>query len=148
MFPRQDRQGEVPKWTRLGTFAGGELAFLRELLQDEGIAHREESLPGHGGAVRSELWVTSLQQARAVALVAEARGLKQGRAWVLRQASKLREHSTSSGGVRILGGLLATLILVLVLIGMLGARYGTRAPTPGHNGKTIACRNRFQVVCF
>ena len=145
---------------RLGTFAAGELAFLRELLQDEGIAHREESLPGHGGAVRSELWVTSLEHARALALVAEAQCEAEAAAYRETEAlAAERERApeekargsatiTSSRGVRILGGLLATLILVLVLIGMLGARYGTRAPTPGHNGKTIACRNRFQVVCF
>lgn len=205
MFPRQDGQGEGPEWTRLGTFAGGELAFVRGLLHDEGIAHRDESLPAHDGAPHSELWVTSLEHARALALVAEAqaeaeaaayretaalaaerehaakvearaaaaearanataaqraarkaarraardeaRQLKQGRPWVSRGESKLPQDSASGRGVRILGGLLAAFILVLVLIAFIGERYGTRAPAPGHHGKTIPCQGRYQVICY
>ena len=72
MFPRQDEQGEVPQWTRLGQFAGVEMTFVRELLQDEGIAFREQSLVAPDGVEMGELWVTSLQHERAAALVAEA----------------------------------------------------------------------------
>ena len=72
MFPRQDEQGDVPEWTRLGQFAGVELAFVRELLEDEGIALRERSLLGPDGVQTGELCVTSLQHDRAAALVAAA----------------------------------------------------------------------------
>lgn len=204
MLSRQDDgQDEVPPWTRLGTFAGGELAFVRELLRGEGIVHHEEFLPGRGdGAV--ELWVTSLQQARAVALLAEAQtqaadaayretavlaaerkreataaaraaaaearattrarrraAHKESRRVAKHETRRLKlarspmpwwrhflEHSASERTVRIVGGLLAALILALVLIGIIGERYGSRAPLPGHNGKTVACKNRFQVICF
>jgi hypothetical protein len=30
----------------------------------------------------------------------------------------------------------------------IGERYGTRKPTPGHNGKTISCRGRYQLICI
>jgi hypothetical protein len=51
-------------------------------------------------------------------------------------------------GARVFGVVLSALMIVLVLIAIIGERYGMRAPTPGHLGKTIACQGRFQVVCF
>jgi hypothetical protein len=193
MFPRQDGQDGAPEWTRLGTFAGSQLTFVRELLQGEGIAHREEFLAGYGGAAAMELCVLSLEHARVEALLAaaqaqaeaaahresavlaaeheraavaarasavaergaarraakaEARRLARQRLWALRHRSNVVERKSADHGVRILGGLLAAIILLFVGIGFIGERYGTHAPAPGHHGKTVACTGRYQVVCF
>src|SRR6478752_1842591 len=98
MFPRQDGHGEGPEWTLLGTFTGGELAFVRGLLQDEGIAHRDELLPGHNGAPHSELWVTSLEHARAVALLAEAQAEAEAAAYreAPAAAAEVRANATAT----------------------------------------------------
>jgi hypothetical protein len=54
----------------------------------------------------------------------------------------------SDRSVRILGRALAALFLVLAIILVIGSRYGTRSPVPGHHGKTIACNSRYRVICF
>ncbi len=60
-----------PMDKHLGTFDGGALTFVRELLHGEQIAHREEPC-GHGGELRSEIWIAATEHDRALALLAEA----------------------------------------------------------------------------
>src|SRR5262249_34421012 len=88
MFPRDPKQAEGPDWMSLGTFAGGALAFVRELLQGEGVTYREEPRPGQDGVPRSELWVVSLQHDRARSLL----GIAQADA----EAAAYREAAVSA----------------------------------------------------
>ncbi len=95
MFPRQDEQGDVPEWTRLGQYVGVELTFVRELLEDEGIALRERSLLAPDGALTGELCVTSLQHDRAAALVAAAQADAEAAAY-RETAAQAAEHARAT----------------------------------------------------
>jgi hypothetical protein len=198
MFPRQGGKGEEPEWALLGTFDSREVPFVRELLHDEGIEYREQAVPSRDGTMHCELWVASIQHARAAALVGEAqseaeaavyretaalaaeqeraakeealaaatearatavaarkaarraaqeeaRELRQRRRWESRQARRLVQQSADDRGVRILRGILAALVILFLLIFIIGERYGTHAPTPGHDYKPISCHGR---ICY
>ncbi|HEX4462176.1 MAG TPA: hypothetical protein VIA18_29570 [Polyangia bacterium] len=56
-------------------------------------------------------------------------------------------HSTAKRSAIVLGGALATLILVLMLIHVVGERYGAQAPVPGHHDESIACQHRYKGSC-
>jgi hypothetical protein len=86
---------------------------------------------------------TESQRGRDWARSTETRRLWQRQRRVPRQ----RPTSAAGRGVRIFGGLLAAIVLALVFLALIGERYGTHAPTPGHHGKTIRCEPR-QVFCF
>jgi hypothetical protein len=66
----RDEQGV--EWTLLGTFGGGELAFVCELFADENVPFRTEPLPPQVGIVRGFVWIAASEHARAVALLTEA----------------------------------------------------------------------------
>jgi len=75
------------EWSLLGTFAGGALVFVRELLQGEGVAYREAPLPSHDGDAHGELWVAAGEHERAAALLAGAQA--DAEAAALREAAAL-----------------------------------------------------------
>jgi hypothetical protein len=133
-----------------------------------------------------ELWVPSLQHARAAALLVEAQ--TEAEAAAAREAGTLATEGNATGlaarqaargadrraptvrerkqarprlsphahkapeddgrGVRVMIGLLVGFIVVLVLIAVVGERYGTRSPIPGRRDQTIHCTpGRYEVIC-
>jgi hypothetical protein len=164
---------QAPRWIRLGRFTGAELTSLRERLRTDGIAQQEELRPGPDGEPCTEISVTSVQLAQAVAVTTGALAVAARQArrsarrqtalrrgdherWHRRQrmrrsmAGRPREnlHEDSAvRAVRIAFGLLVALFVTFAIIIMIGERYGTRAPVPGHHGKTIPCSSKYQV-CF
>jgi hypothetical protein len=59
-----------------------------------------------------------------------------------------REHASSSAerGLRILFVGMATFLLLLVAVFIVGEHWGTQRPVPGHSGPTVHCRKR-EVIC-
>ena len=80
----------------------------------------------------------------------EARRQQRRRPWLaLRRASTLpHEHEERPAvALRVVGGALVVFILVVLLITLIGERWGTHVPTPGHHGKTIPCSGKYDVIC-
>jgi hypothetical protein len=166
---------DVVEWTQLGAFTGDELTFVRELLQGEGIARREEGPHGYRSAL-VEVWVPSMQHARAQARLAQAQAEAAAAAYReteapaepaparrappapraidrhakrrRRRSRRLRDVPSASGrGVRVLGGLIVGFILVCVLIVVIGERYGSQYPRL-HEGRPMVCStNRSGTTC-
>ena len=72
MEPEDRSSSETPDLVSLGVFSGGALIFVRELLHDQAIAHREEPVVAHDGEPRSEIWVSELEHDRAFGLLEQS----------------------------------------------------------------------------
>ena len=175
---------------------------MRELLQSEDIAYREEPRAGRDGVERGEIWIAAAEQNRVLALLAaaqaeaeaaaqretapleaeesraaaeaaraaeraahaaaveahhvarraakEARRQERRRPWLALRRSRAsvpQQADPPSVAPRILGGALVALILLFTLITLVGERWGTHRPTPGHDGKTIPCNRKYDVLC-
>ena len=176
---------------QLGTFAGGALIFVRELLQGEEIAYREEPHGGNDFEPSSDIWVAATAHDRALALLAAAQleaeeaacresaqladeaaraaaEAARTAAQAARVAAIQAEHAArraarearrrerqerrrrrapaesdevngSAAALRVVGSALVAFLLVVVVVVLIGERWGTHPPTPGRYGKEIVC---------
>jgi hypothetical protein len=148
---------------RLGVFSAGELAFVRELLQGEGIAYREAPQL-RGGAI--ELCVEATEHARALALLVEAQADAEAAAYresaavpaerePARSAASAtlraqRPRSTAPSADRaatVAVGLIGGFILTCVLIVVIGERYGSQSPMLRHGRPMVCSTTRFATTC-
>jgi hypothetical protein len=113
----------------------------------ERAAAEEARVAATAALVNAESARRAARKAARLAQKAAAHRLRQERK-ALHPAAKPHKPSASIRGVRIAGGVLAAFIFVLLLIGMVGEHYGTHKPMPGHDGQTVVCHGRYQVVCF